>query len=120
MAVLTRKIKGSTLLETLIAIVLILVCFSIATMVLVNIMQSDNGRQKLHAQLELEALYIKSLEEKDFISATIGYDDFKVEKNFEPYHDSPFLYLAKFTATSPAGQPLAEMKRLILIEKSVQ
>ncbi|MBS1635861.1 MAG: type II secretion system protein [Bacteroidetes bacterium] len=117
MALLKKRIQASTLLETLIAIVLILVCFSIATVVLVNIMQSDNGRMKLHARTELEALYIKTMEEKTFIDEDVEFDTFSIHKTISPYQDSPDLYLLALTATSKNAQVLDEFKKLILVEK---
>jgi len=117
MAVLTHKLRASTLLETLIAIVLILICFAIATMVLVNIMQSDNGRLKFHAQTELQAVYLKTIEDKEYIDATIDYEAFHIQKTIEPYRGAPNLYLLKLTATAESKQVLGELKKILLIEK---
>ena len=117
MALLKKHIPASTLLETLIAIVLILVCFSIATVVLVNIMQSDNGRMKLHAHLELEALYQKTMDEKTFIDEDVDYETFSIHKSIAPYQNSANLYQLTLTAKSKDAVQLDEFKKLILLEK---
>lgn len=120
MALLTHKIKGSSLLETLIAMVVVLVCFSIATMVLVNTMKSDNGRLKLHARLEMNALYIKALEDQDFVDNSTPYEGFTIDKKTEPYQDKPGLYLVSLKAISATGQALGELKHIILIDKHAE
>ena len=116
MALLKRHIRASTLLETLVALVLILICFSIATLVLVNIMQSDNGRLKLHARLELDALYEKTMDERSFVDGSAEYNGFVIEKRLLPYEGPPGLYLLELKAVAQK-QTIATYKKLILVDR---
>jgi Tfp pilus assembly protein PilV len=60
MAVLTKKIKGSTLMETLVATVLIVIVFMVASMVLNNLFASSisqNDNQVKQELLKLQYQY---------------------------------------------------------------
>lgn len=113
----TYKIKGSSLLETLIAIVLMVVSFSVATMIIINVLASDRGRMKMHATLELEKLYIQTIHEKSYINSTVESGKIKLVKTIEPYKGSSNLYQITLTAVQENGQNLSEIKKLILITK---
>lgn len=111
------KIKGSSLLETLIAIVLMVVSFSVATMIIINVLASDRGRLKMHAMLELENMYISTIKEKTYINSTVESGKMKLIKSIEPYKGSAILYKITLLAVQENGQTLAEIEKLVVIQK---
>jgi hypothetical protein len=48
---LNHPLKASTLVESLIAMVILIVCMGIGTMVYTNVLNSDKERKVLHASL---------------------------------------------------------------------
>lgn len=117
MVKLNHKIKASGLLETLIAIVLIVVSFGVASMILINLLQSDNGRVKLHAAIELESMMSETLKTSDFIDETEERNHLKMIKTIEAYKGSASLYQLTITAKNEKDETLGQIKRLIIIDK---
>lgn len=118
MVKLNRKIKASGLLETLIAIVLIVVSFGVASMILINLLQSDNGREKLHAAIELESVLSETLKTSAFIDGTEERHHLKVIKKVESYKGSAYLYQLTLIAKNNHDETVGQLKRLVIIDKT--
>lgn len=119
MALLKIKCKASTLLESLVAMVLIMICFGIAMMIYVNVMSSDNNRQKLSAQLLLNQVALEGKQEKKYLDEKIEAGNMTIQKTVAPYKEADNLSLLTLTAFDKNGKMIAQHKELIPMPKDV-
>jgi Tfp pilus assembly protein PilV len=109
-----HKIHGSTLIETLIAIVIILTCFSIAMMFFIKLNQSSFTEQHLKAeQLVKEQLYT-SLENNNYIDDQFSVEELTVSQTISTYQNYPNILILKVEAINRNNKTLAVRKQLII------
>jgi len=114
MAELKHKLKASTLIESIIAMVIIVVCFSVAVMIYVSVLDSDKQRVKLKAiqMLNEEATRIKN--EKNFIDEQKAVNNWIINKKVEHYSGADSsLYLLSLVVTDSTGKIIARRNELI-------
>lgn len=85
MAKLGQRLQASTLLESLISMVLIVVCFSTAVMIYVSVLDNDKQRIKLKALLILDREAIQIKKEKNFLDTEKIIDDCEIKKTVVRY-----------------------------------
>ncbi len=115
MAVLKEKIKASTLIEALVAMVIVMTCFGIASMIYVNVLNADNNRIQLNAHLLVHELAQKAKETNSFLDEKIETNGLIIQKSVEPYHDIPNLNVLKYIAVDKKGKLIAEYKELFIL-----
>jgi prepilin-type N-terminal cleavage/methylation domain-containing protein len=108
--------RGSTLLESIVAMVVLGICISIAVQTYANILKSENGRLRLKAGLFLEQVASSSKKERSFLDEEIRTESFLVRKTVAVYPPAPGLVLLKLVATDPDNRKLAERNELIPAE----
>ena len=116
MAELDHKLRAATLMESLIAMVIIVVCMGIATMIYSNVLDSDNERAQLRALLLLnkEAGQIKN--EKKFVDSEKQAGDWTIKTTIEHYDQSEDLYKLSLKITDGSGKVIAVRNELIFTE----
>ena len=114
MAVL--KLKAATLIESLMAMIIIMLCLGIATMIYVNIMNADNNSLKLKAQLVLAEQAYQAKSSNTFLDDNTETETLLIEKKIEKYKQQDnliLLYLKAFDKNTK--KLLAERKELIVV-----
>ena len=116
MAELTKKIKAATMLESMVAMVIIVVCLGIGAMIFVNVLNNDKGRILLKALLLLnrQSAVIKS--EKLFIDGESVEDGYTIQRTFVKYNDTENLFRMRLKALDENGKTVFERNELILTE----
>jgi len=118
MAVLT-KIKGSTLVEALVAMILILITSGVGFTVYLNVLRQDNFRQKIKAEQVLNAELIETMKSERKLNEVKSYEGMTIQKIVLPYYSEKTkvndLLLLTLTAYSEDKVRLKEYK--IIIEK---
>ena len=114
MAVL-KKVKSSSLLETIIAMVIIMVVFGISIMIYVNITSSTFSTQKIKTDLLLKQLAITTLEKKSYFDETIEYEIITIDKQVQKYNDTDDVLLMTLTAYNKQQDTIAQRKQLLLV-----
>ena len=113
---LTVNLKAATLMEALIALILIMFCFVIGSMIYVNVVKSDNNRQELNANLLLHEITLKTIQEKKFIDEKIENENMTIQKTVTQYKNTNNLNLLTLTASDKKGRILAQHKELMVIQ----
>jgi Tfp pilus assembly protein PilV len=92
MVKLNYMLKASTLIESLVAMVIMVICLSIGTIIYTNVMSSDKQRMQLKALLLLnkEAIEVKAA--KSFLDSEKQVGDWTIKKTIEKYDQSENLY----------------------------
>ena len=116
MAKIDTKFKAVTLMESMVAMIIIVVCFGIATLTISNVMGTDKYRQKLKAMLMLneEAKQVKA--EKSFIDSEKQFGDWTITRAINKYAQSENLYQLTLSAKDKDGKTIAIRNELIATE----
>ncbi len=93
--ILSRRAKGSTLIEAIVSLVIIMVVFSIAMSVIININKYTIGFSKNKAEKEIATIYKLTQENKKFIDETIKVDNLIFEKTVTTYRNYANLFQVK-------------------------
>src|SRR5688572_14613462 len=99
MALLIKKLRGSTLIESIVAMVLLMVCLGIATMIYVNVIESGNSRQKFHAYALIHQVSVQAKIQKKYIDEEREEEGLVMKKTIAKYGGMEKTYIMKITAT---------------------
>jgi|SRR6185312_6322219 len=116
MAIL-KRIPSSSILEAIIAMVIIMLVFGISAMIYVNITSSGFSLQKVKADLLLKQLAIETEERKSYFDETISYEVLIIEKQVQKYEDVDDVLLLSLVAINQQQDTLAKCKQLLLVKK---
>ncbi|MDQ3192428.1 MAG: hypothetical protein M3Q58_12615 [Bacteroidota bacterium] len=116
MALLTKKIKASTLIEVIVALIIVMISFGIAMAIYVNVTYSDNQIQKLKANLILNETAIKTTNENSFIDEKTEVDGISVVKTVHSYEGIQGLNLLLLEAFDVNMKKIAERKELVIVK----
>ena len=117
MAGLKKRIQGSTLIETLIAMILLITIISITFLSVVNIKKSFNSDIRILAYL----VACKTLDEDDSLNKeiVINYLSFNILKTWEQYDNNPFLLIINVTAVNTDSVILCKLKKIKRISPGI-
>lgn len=108
------KLKATTIMEALIAMILIMVCLGIGTMIFVNVLQNDRGRSSLKAMLLLKA-ESKMLRQKQlFVDGEEKQGEWLIQRTFEKYDNTENVLQMNLKLTDENGKVIAEQNELII------
>lgn len=116
MAQLNHNLKAATLMESLIAMIIIVVCFGVATMIYTNVLDSDKQRLQLKAILILNKKAIESKTKKEFLDSEEQAGDWIINKTVEQYSGTENLYQLNLAVKDRNGKIIAIRNELILME----
>lgn len=116
MAQLNYKIKAATLMESLIAMVIIVVCLGVGTMIYTNVLNSDKQRLQLKAVGELNRLADKAKTEKNYLDSQEQLNGWNIKKTVNKYDQTENLYQLSIAAFDTTGRLIAIRNELITIE----
>ena len=111
-----KKIKAFTLVESLVAMVLVVFSMGFATVVYVNVVDSDKQLKQQKAILILDKLAFETIKEKQLIDDLIKLGDYYIEKTLVKYPNTGNLYLLKLVLSDLNRNRIYSRSELILIE----
>lgn len=85
------KLKGTTIVEVLISMTIIMVCSSLASLIYLNILKSQNSSEKLRAFFELKKIQEETIKESRYINEEINEGEFTIKKECSPYQSNKNL-----------------------------
>jgi Tfp pilus assembly protein PilV len=113
--IVTKKVTGSTIIEVLIAMTIILLVFGIAMMIFGNIMRSSLSVSRLSAEslLRERLLYIEQNPQAGNETITSG--SLQIEQDIKPYESNAHLEEVHLVAHDLNNQKAAEVSKVILV-----
>ena len=109
------KLKGSTLIETLVAMMVILISLVFCGIIYVNILSSGKSHKTFRAQTLLNEIAIKTRGEKKFVDEKMENSDIVIQKSIRTYNGIKDLYLQSLTASDTNGKMFGEYRELIFV-----
>lgn len=101
------------LLETLIAMVIVMTCFGVGISIYANVTNADNTRLRLRASLLLQQLAAETERDKSFISTTSEAEPLRIVKIISPWNANPAVQQLQLEAWDADGNKIAELTELI-------
>ena len=110
-----HRIRGSTLIETLVAMIIVMLAFGIGLMIYLNVIQSSGAQQKVNAQLQMNKIAIETKDKNLFTDVEDSTETMKIIKTIQPYSvGSEKLKLLKIEAFDGSGKKIGERKELVI------
>ena len=93
--------------------IIVMTCFGAGITIYANVMQTDNNRLRLRAQLVVEETAIRTKTEKRFLNETIDAEPLRIVKIISPYEKAPDVQQMLIEAFDAEGKKLATHYELI-------
>ncbi len=110
-----RKIQAATLVETLIAMTIIIVCFGIGMMIYLNVLNSDRPWQSLKTYTLLKEIAKVIKVERSYFDDIITMDDYEIHKTIEKHVINDHLIELRLELYDQKGKPLKTRNELIVV-----
>lgn len=113
------KIKAATLLEVIVAMVIIMIVFVIATGIYTNVVQSAPSIKQQQGRAMASGMIQQSISENDWQDKTVMLDSIVLQKVVAPYASYPGLVQITVVATE-RGREIARIKQIAETNKAVE
>lgn len=107
------NLKASSLVEVIIAMVVITLVFGLTLVIYLNVVRSSSLFPKLKASSLLDQVALQTKTEKRFFEETLETGGYHIHKQVSIYRGNERLLLIRLQATDPEGTVLAERNELI-------
>jgi hypothetical protein len=107
------KLKGYVLLESMIAMIIVMMCFGFSVMIYNTVVMGTQNKLKVLARICLENEAIKSKKQNRLVDEDADYNEFRIEKRISSFANSETIFLLHCSAITPGGIVLAEYKEII-------
>jgi len=94
-----HQLKASTLLEVIIAMVIIMIVFVLATGIYTNVVRSSPSVRSQQVRLMSENMILKSIEEQNWDNEWVEMDSLIFEKTVNAYENGPDLFVIEVKAS---------------------
>lgn len=115
MGVLKKKLKGSTLIEVLVAMVIIMGSMGIAFMIYDHISYAMNDAVLTAAEIRVDAMAQETKSSRDYSDASTLLDNMRIEKTVLPYCTSKELKILSVEALSLSGKKITGIREIIIV-----
>lgn len=113
---INSQIKGSSLVEVLISMIIIMIVMIFTTIILFSVLRSNVLLQRMKAHSFIKGVSAKAIMEKSFIDADLNIDGIMISQRFSDYGDNKELQLMLIQATDTTGRVLAIHRKIIVSE----
>jgi type II secretory pathway component PulJ len=108
------KIKASSILEVIVAMVIIVVIFGMGMMIYANVTRSSLSAQKIQARAILLEELNKAEQTRGLATQSMDTAGFRVEQEVAPYPDDTLLSVIRLTAYDLNQNKISELQKVIL------
>jgi Tfp pilus assembly protein PilV len=117
MALLNKKTKASSLVEVIIAMVIIAITFSLGIMIYINVIYSSYNEQKNTAYNLLELYAAQTKQQKSYVDQYEEIDGFIIEKKISNYNNDQYLILMELNAYNVEKKHLINRKEIVFLSE---
>lgn len=114
MALLIRKLKAYTLIETIISMVIIMLVFSVAMMIFINVVKTDRIIERTDVFFKMNEILHESKMNQEYIDFTYEFENFDILRSNRRYRNSENLKQLTVKAFDKNGKQIAEKSELII------
>lgn len=110
------KITASTLIEVIVAMVVLAIAFSIGIMIYFNILSSSGSYRAFETTLLLKQVAAETTHNKSYIDELIELENLTIQKSVSPYNGSKKVYLLELHAVDQHQKEHGVYKQLIIVQ----
>lgn len=109
-----EPLKASTLVETLVAMIIVMLAFGIGLMIYLNVIQSSGVQKRLNANLQMNQIAIEAVSKNLLADDEYKLETMKIVKTVQPYSSgSDKLKLLTIVAFDGNNKKIGERKELV-------
>lgn len=108
-----KRISAATIIETIVAMVIILVLFAITTTVLVQTSVHTFSIKKIRTRELINTYFSKTAAEKTFLNEEVALDELRIKKEVQPYARNEDILEVKIIILDGNGKELESEQRLM-------
>ncbi len=109
-----KKIHASTLMETLISFLLILIIFSICGSLFINLSKENTNRETNELYPDMNFILNETIKNKVYINRTIKINNNIILVEIEPYYMSKKLLLIEVKGCDDSEKLIGTISRIVL------
>lgn len=113
----SSKIRAASLLEVVVALVVIFAVFAIATSLYVNVISSSSNLQQSRLGFEIERLASETKRDQSWIDGKIEIGNYVVEKTVKTYQNHKGVVQLGFLARDQNQKIIIDWKELYFLER---
>lgn len=110
------KLKGSTLLGSVVAMLIISIVIGIAFMIFGNVITNDSAKTKITASVLINNYYTESVYFQEYIPADKWVGNYQLRREVNDYKRIRNLNCLTFTVSAKSGKEILKKHFLILDE----
>jgi Tfp pilus assembly protein PilE len=110
----TAKVRASTLLEVVIAMVIIILVFGMAMMIYANVLRLSLSAKKIKAQAVLQDIALKAEQTGQYSTGSVTIDDFRIEQEVQPFSNDTLLNKIHLTVYDANQQKITELQKVLI------
>lgn len=114
---LFKLINASTLVETIIAMLIVTIAFSLALILMISISKNSNNSLKTKAYMLANDVLVQTKAEKSYIDQEYAFGNIVIKKTVTEYENNEELFQLNVSAYDLKNFKLVEQNELIIIEK---
>ena len=107
------RLKATTIIESMVAMVIIVVSFGIAMMIYMNVLSTDQLSPQTKADILLQEEMVETKKNRRFFKETKEIDGILLEKEVLPYPGSPDAYVIVLTMRDAKGKIIREVREIV-------
>ena len=115
---LQTKVAGSTILEVVVAMVIIIIVFSTAMVIYANVIKLSLSTKKLRAQAILQELLLQAAQTKNNREQSSQVGEFRIEQQIKPLENESELCEIRLTAFDNNQEQVAQAQQVIINESN--
>jgi prepilin-type N-terminal cleavage/methylation domain-containing protein len=112
---ITVKYKASTLIEVLVAMVIILVCAGLGITAFSNLHRDMNGNKQSQAEVYMAKIQNDTKIDSDFTDKDFEFAGLHFERSVLPYNKDKRIRLLRIEAFNNLDRKIGEIKELIMV-----
>ncbi|MDR1678834.1 MAG: hypothetical protein LBR81_03560 [Prevotellaceae bacterium] len=117
MIIKSVRLASFTLIEAVVAMIIVLACFWLSGMIYINLLRTDARGEKLRAFTETKRIAIESKQQRSYFDEEIMIDSaLFVTKTIGTYRDNAELKVLHLETFNKTKRKLASYKQIIIAE----
>jgi len=112
--IIRTKVRASSILEVIIAMVVIMVVFGIAMMIYINVTRVSMSAQKIRAEAILNETMLQLENTNGANTESFTADNFRIEQEVKAYNDDKDLLEIDLTAYDANQKKLTELHKVVI------
>ena len=115
---ISKRIRASTIVESIIAILIVTIAISLALVLIINIGKNSNNSLKTKAYILANDMLVQTKAENEFLDEEFNYGNLIIKRTVNEYEKNEELFQLNIIAYDLKNTILYEHNELIIIEKN--